>query len=366
MDFAEPTYLICFVPLLLLGLLLFFLSKHKQAAINRLGAPQLIARLSAAVNWPGRRWQTGLWFLALALVIVALARPRWGAQVEIVERQGVEIMVALDVSQSMLAEDIKPNRLARAKLEISELMDRLEGNELGLVVFAGAAYIQFPLTADFSTARFFLESAHPGMISRPSTNLADAMQMAMSGFNEERASQKVIILLTDGEANESTDEVSKMTQKAADEGIIIYTIGFGSPQGEPIPEYDDQGNLTGYKKDRQGETVLSRLDETTLQQIALTTNGRYFRAAADGREVGFLADAIGQLQTGELESRFETRGIERFQGFLGLAVVALIIIELIPDRLKQKSPKPETGPGKAFNVKAEPKTPWGQNIEEYP
>jgi Ca-activated chloride channel family protein len=351
MDFAEPLYLICFGPLLLLALLLFYLSKRKQAALHRLGAPQLIARLSATVNWSGRRWQVRLWFVALALVIVALARPRWGAQVEVVERRGVEIMVALDVSQSMLAEDLKPNRLARAKLEISELMDRLEGNEIGLVVFAGAAYIQFPLTADFSTARFFLEAAHPGMISRTSTNLADALKMTMSGFNEERASQKVIILLTDGEATEFGDEVTAVAQEAANEGIVVYAIGFGSPEGEPIPEYDELGTLTGYKKDRQGETVLTRLDETTLQEIALATNGRYFRASADGREVGFVSDAISELQKDELESRFETRGIERFQWFLGLAVLALIISELIPDRVGQKAAKPETVPGGVLNVK---------------
>lgn len=350
MDFAEPFYLICFGPLWLLGLLLYILSKRKQAAINRLGAPQLIAKLSATVNWSGRRWQTTLWFLAMALVIIALARPRWGSQVEIVERQGVEIMVALDVSESMLAEDIKPNRLARAKLEISELMDRLEGNELGLVVFSGAAYVQFPLTADFATARFFLDAAHPGMISRPSTNLAEAIRVAMTGFNEERASQKVIILLTDGEANESTEEVASIAQMAANEGIIIYAVGFGSPDGEPIPEYDEMGNLSGYKKDRQGQTVLTYLDETTLQEVALTANGQYFRASADGREVGFLANAIGDLQTGELESRFETRGIERFQWFLGLAVLGLIIIELIPDRLKQKAAKPEVVPGQPIKV----------------
>jgi Ca-activated chloride channel family protein len=351
MDFAEPTYLFCFGPLLWLALLLFFLSKRKQAALNRLGTPQLIAKLSATVNRLGRRWQIALWFLALALVIVVLARPRWGSQVEYVERRGVEIMIALDVSQSMLAEDLKPNRLARAKLEISELMDRLEGNEVGLVVFAGAAYIQFPLTSDFSTARFFLEAAHPGMISRPSTNLADAIEAAMSGFNEERASQKVIILLTDGEANEFTDEVLPMAQEAAEQGMIIYAIGFGSPEGEPIPEYDNLGNLTGYKKDRQGETVLTYLDETTLEQIALTTGGQYFRAAADGREVGFLADVISQLQTSELESRFETRGVERFQWFLGLAILALVIIELIPDRLAPKTAKAETLPTEARKVR---------------
>lgn len=336
MDFAEPRFLWCFAPLLWLALLIYFLARRKRAALERLGAPQLIAKLSATVNYTGRRWQTWLWFLALILLVVALARPRWGAHVEYVEQRGVEVMVALDVSKSMLAEDLKPNRLARAKLEISELLDRLEGNAVGLVVFSGAAYIQFPLTSDFATARFFLESAHPGMISRPSTNLAEAIRMAMKGFNEERASQKIIILLTDGEANEHTGEVLPAAQEAADKDIIIYAIGFGTPEGEPIPEYDDLGNLTGYKQDSRGETVLTRLDETTLEQITVATNGQYFRAAADGREVGYLASAIDKLQKGELESRFETRGIERFQWFLGAAIAALIMVELIPDRVRPK------------------------------
>lgn len=336
MDFAEPRFLWCFVPLLWLALLIYFLARRKRAALERLGAPQLIAKLSATVNHTGRRWQNWLWFLALILLVVALARPRWGAHVEYVEQRGVEVMVALDVSKSMLAEDLKPNRLARAKLEISELLDRLEGNAVGLVVFSGAAYIQFPLTSDFATARFFLESAHPGMISRPSTNLAEAIRMAMKGFNEERASQKIIILLTDGEANEHTGEVLPAAQEAADKDIIIYAIGFGTPEGEPIPEYDDLGNLTGYKQDSRGETVLTRLDETTLEQITVATNGQYFRAAADGREVGYLASAIDKLQKGELESRFETRGIERFQWFLGAAIAALIMVELIPDRVRPK------------------------------
>lgn len=335
MDFAEPIYLTCFIPLLMLGLLIAFLTRRKAAAIARLGTPELIAKLSASVNWSGRRWRTVLWFTAFALLIVALARPRWGSQVEYIERQGVEIMVVLDISESMLAEDFKPNRLARAKLEVTELMDRLEGNELGLVLFSGAAFVQFPLTSDFATARIFLDAAKPGLISRPGTAIAKAIEVAMTGFNEERATQKVIILLTDGENHEG--DVTAAANKAMEAGIIIYTIGFGSPEGEPIPEYDNLGQLTGYKKDRQDQIVLTRLDENILQQIALVTNGRYFRAAADGREVGFLADAIGELQTTELESRFETRGIERFQWFLAIAIVALIIGELIPDRILLKS-----------------------------
>ncbi|HMQ50924.1 MAG TPA: VWA domain-containing protein [Anaerolineae bacterium] len=332
---AEPVYLWCFVPLILLGGLLFILTKRQNAAVKRLGAPNLVAKLSASVNWKGRRWQTWLFFIALVLVVISLARPRWGSQVEYIERRGVEVMVALDVSASMLAEDFKPNRLARAKLEISELMDRLEGNELGLVLFSGAAFIQFPLTSDFSTARTFLDAAYPTIISRPGTDIAAALRVAIQGFNEDRATQKVIILLTDGE-NHRTD-VFAAAQEAADVGIIVYTIGFGSPDGEPIPVYDSLGELIEYKTDRNGETVLSRLDETTLQEIALMTNGAYFRAAPDGREVNLLINEIDRLQTSELESRFETRGVERFQWFLGLAIVALIVKELIPDRLRSVS-----------------------------
>jgi len=335
MDFAAPNYLSCLISLLPLGLLFYGLNYRHQVMLRRLGAFPLITRLSENVNWRGRRQQTWLWFAAFACLILALARPRWGAQSEYIERQGVEVMVALDISQSMLAEDIKPNRLARAKLEISELMDVLSGNDLGLVLFSGAAFVQFPLTSDFNTARSFLEGANPGVISRPGTALAEALQVAMKAFNQERATQKVIVLLTDGEDHEG--QALELAQQAADQGILIYAIGFGSPEGEPIPEYDDKGNLLGYKLDRKGETVLTKLDETSLQDMALISGGRYFRAAADGREVGSLANEIKKLQTTELETRFETRKVERFQWFIAAAILILFAAEFIPDRLRAKA-----------------------------
>lgn len=332
MDFAESSYLYCFIPLLLAAVLVALLNRRKQAALARLGASELLSRLSGTVNWRGRRWKNRLWFVALALVIITLARPRWGSRVEYIERRGVEVMVALDVSKSMLAEDLRPDRLSRAKLEITEMMESLADNDMGLVLFSGAAFIQFPLTSDFATARMFLDSARPGIISRPGTDLAEAIKVAMTGFNEERATQKVIVLLTDGEDHE--ERVFDQVEKAIEQGIIIYTIGFGSPEGAPIPEYE-QGVLVGYKKDQAGEIVLSRLDETTLQQIAMRTGGRYFRAVPDGREVTLLANEIAELRTSSLESRFETRHVERFQWPLGLAILALVAIELIPDRRKE-------------------------------
>jgi Ca-activated chloride channel family protein len=323
--------------LILLPLLfLFFLwaARRRDAALARLGDPGLVRRLSSSVNWRGRRWQTVLWFVALTALIISLARPQWGSEVRVVEQQGIEVMVALDVSNSMLAQDVKPDRLSRAKLEIADLMTRLGGDEIGLVLFSGASFIQFPLTSDYATARTFLDNARPEVISNPGTNIGAAIRTAMSGFDYNRVSQKVIVLITDGEDHEP-DSLT-VAQGAADQGIMLYTIGFGSAQGEPIPEYNDQGEVIGYKKDQNGEVVLSKLDEATLQQIAQIGNGRYFRATADGSKLEALVAELNMLQKGELSSQIETWGIERFQGFLAVALIALVVMEIIPERVRQK------------------------------
>ena len=336
MYFGQPEFLYGLILLPVIALIWQWAAGRRRAALARLGEPRLIERLSANVNWEGRRWQAFLWFMALLFFIIALARPQWGSEVQVVEQRGIEIMVALDVSQSMLAEDIKPNRLSRAKLVIADLMNRLEGNEIGLVLFAGDSFIQFPLTFDLATARTFLENARPGIISRPGTAIGDAIETAMKGFNEELASQKVIVIMTDGENHEP--DALAWARRAAEEGVIIYTIGFGSTNGEPIPRYNDQDVLIGFKKDQNGQTILSKLDEVVLQQIALETKGQYFRSTSSGREVDALVAEISKLETTQLESRFETRRVERFQGFLLVALAALIARELIPDRVKKAAP----------------------------
>jgi Ca-activated chloride channel family protein len=296
----------------------------------RLGNPVLVQRLSSTVNWRGRRWKDALWLVVLAALLVALARPQWGSVTDVVEQEGIEVMVALDISTSMLAQDVKPDRLSRAKMEISDLMERLGGDEIGLVLFSGASFVQFPLTSDYATARTFLDNARPAVISRPGTAIADAIQTAMRGFDETRPSQKVIVLITDGENHEG-DAVA-MARTAAEQGIRIYAIGFGSPEGEPIPEYGDGGQVAGYKKDQNGEVVLSRLDESTLQQIAGVGNGQYYRATAGGGELDTLVAELSTLQTAEFASMLEVRGIERFQFFLVIGLAALLAAELIPDR----------------------------------
>ncbi len=331
MTFAQPVFLYGYLLVPLAGLFLWWARQRRERDLARLGELALVRRLSSNVNWRGRRWRDALWLAVLALMLAGLARPQWGIETQVIEQEGIQVMVALDVSTSMLAQDIKPDRLSRAKMEIADLMGRLGGDEIGLVLFSGASFVQFPLTSDYATAMTFLDNARPEVISRPGTAIGDAIRTAMAGFDAKRASQKVIVLITDGE-DHGSDALS-MAEMAAEQGIMIYTIGFGSPEGEPIPVYNARGDVVDFKKDRNGEVVLSRLDEGTLQEIAGVGGGKYFRATAGGSELAALVDELGALQKAALSSQMQVFGIERFQSFLLAALVMMVIIELIPDRI---------------------------------
>ena len=239
-------------------------------------------------------------------------------------------MVALDISRSMLAEDLKPTRLDRAKLEISDLISRLEGDEVGIVLFSGASYIQFPLTSDYATARTYLNHASPNAITRQGTVVAEAIETAMGGFSTERERQKVIAIMTDGESHEG-DPITAAREAAA-EGAVIYTVGFGSPDGAPVPEYDESGKISGYSQNAQGQVLISRIDEVALQQIAESGGGRYFRATDQGAIAG-LAEEIQSFEDESLQSEFSQRKVERFQLFLLAGALCLALAELTSDRL---------------------------------
>jgi Ca-activated chloride channel family protein len=332
MSFAKPLYLLALLSVPLFVLFFWWAGRAQQNALNRLGNKDLIARLTASVHRPARRGRKWLWLAALSLFILALARPQWGTVTQEVKQEGLQVMIALDVSQSMLAEDIKPTRLDRAKLEIADLMNRLNGDEVGLVLFSGASFIQVPLTSDYFTAQAYLDSAGPEVISRPGTVIGEAIRTALTGFDPNLSSQKVLILMTDGEDRE-TDPLAA-AEMAAAEDVIIYTIGFGTPQGEPVPETNANGEIIGYKQDGNGQVAISRLDENTLQAIARVGNGRYFTTSADGSELDALLAEIDGLQRTQLQSRVETRFIERYQLFLALGLVLLLIAEILPDRRK--------------------------------
>jgi Ca-activated chloride channel family protein len=239
-------------------------------------------------------------------------------------------MVVLDTSKSMLVTDVKPDRLTRAKMEISELMNRLNGDEIGLTVFSGASFTLFPLTSDYNTARSFLDIARPGIVSRPGTAIGEAIRTALRGFDDGRNSQKVIVLMTDGEDNQ--EAVDAAAQEAAQAGAMIYTIGFGSSAGDVIPEYDDQGQMIGVKKDASGQAVVSALNETALRDIAAATGGQYYPATVNGSELDALAAELNRLQKGDIQQHESVKRHEQFAWFLAPALLLLVVAEMIPDR----------------------------------
>jgi Ca-activated chloride channel family protein len=335
MTFAHPQVLTLLLLVPLAGLFLAWAGRRRQTLLARLGDRALVQRLSANVNGRGRRWRAALWLAALACLIVAIARPQWGGELETVDQKGLQVMVALDVSQSMLVEDIQPTRLDRAKLEIRDLTRQLNGDEIGVVPFSGAAFVQVPLTSDYMTALSYLDTAGPGLISRPGTVIGDAIRAATRAFDPKLASQKVLVVMTDGEDVES-DPVAA-AQEAASQGVLIYTIGFGTPEGEAVPATDQNGRVIGVKRDAQGSPVISRMDEATLQKIAEVGGGQYFRATPDGGELASLLAQIDGLQKAQLASRQTVRHVERYQIFLALALAALVAAEMIPDRLSARA-----------------------------
>ena len=330
MTFGTPQFLLLLAALPALALFLWWAWARRAAALRRIGDSVLFERLGLAAGRRVRGLRLVLWFAGVALLVLSLARPQWGSDVEIVEQGGVQVMVALDISRSMLAQDLKPTRLDRAKLEISDLISRLDGDEVGIVLFSGASFIQFPLTSDYATARTYLNHAAPNAITRQGTVIAEAIETAMAGFSTERENQKVIVIMTDGENHEG-DPITA-AREAAGQDAVIYTVGFGSPDGAPVPEYNERGDITGYQQATQGQVLVSRIDEVALQQIAESGGGRYFRAT-DGGAIAGLADEIQSFEDQSLQSEFSQRKVERFQLFLLAGALCLVLAELTTDRL---------------------------------
>jgi Ca-activated chloride channel family protein len=306
----------------------------KKKALQRFGNLQLMEKLMLS-NSPRRQtWKTVLLLAALFFFLVALARPQIGTRLEEVKRKGVDIFVAIDVSKSMLAEDIKPNRLTKAKHEVASLVERLKGDRIGLIAFAGEAFVQCPLTLDYGALKMFLDIMEPGLIPIPGTALGKAIEKAIGSFLETERKHKVLLIITDGE--DTVEDPLKMAELAEKEGIVIYTVGIGSPQGVPIPMYDNSGKHTGFKKDRQGNVVTTKLEQLTLEKIALQTNGKYYNATPAEMELGKIYDEIDKMEKKELASRIFSQYEDRFQYFLSIGLILLIIDMLLPERKNVK------------------------------
>ena len=330
MTFANPQFLYLLAALPLAVATVYWGARSRRLALARLGSPDLVRRLADGVNERGRSLASALALAALALSIIALARPQWGESAYVVERRGVQIMVALDVSRSMLARDAKPTRLDRAKLEIYDLMRQLDGDEIGLALFAGAAFIQFPLTFDLATARTFLDYADPQAIGRQGTDIEQAIRVSLRGLADDRPSQKAIIVISDGERQEG--EAAAAAKEAAELGVAVFTVGVGESDGAEVPTLDAFGNVTGYP----GGSVLSRMDEGELRAIADAGGGVYIHANESVNAADALAAELNRMQQTTMEHELENVKVERFQLFAAAAVALLIARELIPGRKRRK------------------------------
>jgi Ca-activated chloride channel family protein len=316
--------------------ILFFIwtVRYKQILLKRFGNLEILQKLMRTFSPSRRNLKYVLIIFSYIFFVIALANPQIGKKLEEFTRRGVDIMVALDVSTSMLAEDIKPNRLEKAKHEVGQLVDLLEGDRIGIIAFAGIAHVQCPLTLDYSAAKLFLNILDTDIIPQPGTAIGDAIKRAIPAFNSEERKHKVLILITDGEDHESDPlEIAKEAEK---EGIIIYTVGIGSAQGVPIPIYSKSGNQTGFKKDRQGNVVTTKLDVLTLQKIAYQTGGKYYMASGGEAELDEIYAEIAEMEQKELVSKRFSQYEDRFQIFLALGLLLILLEIIIPEKKREK------------------------------
>ena len=330
----EMLYLLLLVPLT--AVFFVWVRRSKRRALERFGNLKLLRKLMVSYS-PGRQnLKMVLVLSALMFFVLALARPQIGTRLEQVKRKGVDIFVAIDVSQSMLAEDIKPNRLQKAKHEVANLINKLRGDRIGLIAFAGEAFVQCPLTLDYGAAKMFLDIINPDLIPVPGTAIGKAIAKAVSSFVQTERKHKVLIIITDGEDTIGDPDPLKAAEAAEKEGVVIYTVGIGTPEGVPIPVFDESGKRIGFKKDRNGNVVTSKLDQLTLEKIALQTNGKYYHGTASEMELTKIYDQIQKMEKKELSSRIFSQYEDRFQYFLAVGLVLLLLDTLLPEGKRVK------------------------------
>ncbi|MBW6489614.1 MAG: VWA domain-containing protein [Lentimicrobium sp.] len=326
--FEYPIYLNFLLALPLLILLFWVYLRWKKKVAEKLGDTHVVKRLMIDIS-PLRVHLKFIFFmLSLVSLLLALANPQIGSRLEKVQRKGIDLVIAIDVSNSMLAQDIQPNRLERARQSVSRLIDELENDRIGLIVFAGKAYTQLPITTDYNAAKMMLSTIKPELVPVQGTAIGQAIDMGMASFKEEGGG-KAIIVITDGE-NHEDDAVSK-AEDAASKGINVYTIGMGLADGAPIPEYRNN-QMTGFKKDRSGNTVITRLDEPMLEQIARAGNGIYVRASNTQAGLRRVYEEIGKLEQNTYESHSYADFDDRFQYFIALTLVFLMLSFVINEK----------------------------------
>jgi len=323
MRFGNPEYFNLLWLLILLIAFLVWSHKKKKALLEVFLSKPLVSRLLDPIAWKRVKTNTTLTIFAIFFLILALTQPRWGYYWKDLTQEGVDIIIALDVSNSMLAQDIKPTRLARAKHKIADLLDMLEGDRVGLVAFAGTSYLQCPLTLDYSAANIFLNAIDTQLIPVQGTAIGHAIRTSVKAFDQQDARSRVITLITDGE--DHTGDALPAAKWAKDNKTKIFSIGIGREIGAPIP--NSEPGISGFKKDKDGEVILTKLDEHTLQQVALETGGSYVRSVIGDMDLQkiYLENIRHKIEKKEITAKRKRIWQERFQWMIFIALFCLTI-----------------------------------------
>lgn len=299
----------------------FYVQLQTRKQLEKIGNIDLIHRLMPERN--DKKALTKLILLDVILLFLsfALAQPQMGTKMEKVQRKGIDVMIALDVSRSMLSQDVVPSRLEKSKLLIQTLLKKLDGDRVGLVIFAGNSYLQMPLTVDYSSLLLYLRSINTNSVPTQGTIITQALEKSEEAFNQADKKHKAIIVITDGEDHEE-NAIDKAEELASD-GTRIFTVGVGTPNGGTIPEYDDNGRIVGQKKDENGEVIISRMNANMLQALAKGGNGNYYILDNTKQVAEFLSKDIAKIETKTINDKVFTDFVEQFQYFLIFALLVL-------------------------------------------
>ncbi len=331
MHYANPQYALLIISsMLILFIFYVWAMRRRKALLKRFADKNLIDQIAPSVSVRRKVIKIMMLMTAVGLSLVALARPQWGFEWEEVKRSGLDMMIAIDVSRSMLSKDVKPNRLERSKFAVKDLVKKLNGDRVGLIAFAGTAFLQCPLTIDYNGFLLTLDDLSTNTIPRGGTSIASAINEAVNTLKGPDKKYKILVIITDGEQLEG--DAVKAAEEAARLGMKIYCVGVGTSEGDLIPQVDEYGQ-TGYLADRGGKVVKTKLNEEVLKQIAIMTGGNYVRATQSEFGLALLYDkSISKLEKRDIESKMKKHYHERFQIFLAFALALLFIEPLISER----------------------------------
>ena len=325
----DKTYFLFLLAIPVIVVLFAFIVFWRRRTQKKFADKELLNKLSPNRSTSKTVFKVVLLCLAIASFSVALVNPKFGTKMETVKREGVDVVFAVDVSKSMLAEDIAPNRLEKSKQLVTQIINNLASDRVGIIAYAGSAFPQLPITTDYAAAKMFLQNMNTDMLSSQGTAIKEAIELATTYFNDEDQTNRVLFLISDGEDHEGN--IEEIAKQAAKEGIKIVTIGVGTQKGTTIPNKKN-GIVQSYKKDNQGQTVITRLDENTLKEIASAANGQYINGRVTGKVVDEVTEILQNMDKKEFESQQIAEYKSQFQWFVALGLLFLLLDMLLLER----------------------------------